>query len=145
MHLTIFQRWVALYILFPLVAFLPVMALLLSILGDAFYDPNAGKRSGRLTHNPELIFAGDSRSERGLDPATAEHVLGWPEGKATNIAVAAGDPPEVLQTVLAYPDHFTDATVIVSMSPFMPLSSTMALPPALICSFTSECPGLVVT
>tara|TARA_R110002110_G_scaffold260260_4_gene476040 strand:+ start:23575 stop:24534 length:960 start_codon:yes stop_codon:yes gene_type:complete len=119
MHLTVYQRWVALYILLPLVAFLPIMALLLSILGTAFYDPNAGKRSGRLTHNPELIFAGDSRSERGLDPATAERVLGWPEGKAANIAVAAGDPPEVLQTVLAYPDHFTDATVIVSMSPFM--------------------------
>ncbi|MEP4380483.1 MAG: hypothetical protein ABJ215_16180 [Alphaproteobacteria bacterium] len=119
MRLTIFQRWVALYVLLPLVAFLPVMVLLLSILGDAFFDPNAGKRSGRLAHNPELIFAGDSRSERGFDPATAEKILGWPVGKASNIGVGAGDPPEVLQTVLAYPDHFADATVIISMSPFM--------------------------
>ena len=119
MRLTIFRRWVILYILLPLVAFFPAMVLVLTILGDAFFDPNAGKRSGRLAHNPALIFAGDSRSERGLDPAIAERILGWPEGKVGNIAVGAGDPPEVLQTVLAYPDHFRDATVIVSMSPFM--------------------------
>lgn len=119
MHFHAFRRWVAIYIMLPLVAFFPAMVLVLSILGTGFFDPNAGNRSGRLAYNPELIFAGDSRSERGLDPATAEPILGWPEGKVGNIAVGAGDPPEVLQTVLAYPEHFRNATVIVSMSPFM--------------------------
>lgn len=118
MHTMIFRRWIVLFIIVPLLLCLVTLGFVLNFISRNYTDQSAAARVGWLAYRPDLIFAGDSRAERGFDPAIAERELGWRAGKAVNIAVGGADPTQLLQIVRAYPDHFAQSILIVSVSPF---------------------------
>lgn len=72
-----------------------------------------------LQSRPHLIFAGESRTEFGVDPLLAAKLLGQEPGFAVNIAYEAGEPLAVLGAARAFPDVFGDAHVVLSVAPFI--------------------------
>ncbi|WP_156898702.1 hypothetical protein [Bradyrhizobium erythrophlei] len=72
-----------------------------------------------LRSQPELIFAGESRTEYQVDPALAAEILGKPNEVAVNIAYDAGEPMAVLAAAHQYPEVFRKAHVVVSVAPFI--------------------------
>lgn len=72
-----------------------------------------------LQSRPRLIFAGESRTEFGVDPFLAAKLLGQQQGYAINIAYEAGEPLAVLGAARAFPDVFRDAHVVLSVAPFI--------------------------
>lgn len=72
-----------------------------------------------LQSQPQLIFAGESRTEFGVDPFLAADILGKRPGYAVNIAYEAGEPLAVLGAARAFPDAFRDAHVVLSVAPFV--------------------------
>lgn len=118
MRQNVFRRWLILFIMVPLLLCLLALFVVLNIISTNYTDQAAAARVGWLGYRPELIFAGDSRAERGFDPAVAERELGWRAGKAVNIAVGGADPSQLVQIVRAYPEHFSQSIMILSVSPF---------------------------
>jgi hypothetical protein len=72
-----------------------------------------------LSSNPQLIFAGESRTEYQLDPALAAQILGKPPGSVINIAYDAGEPLALLAAMRRAPERFRNAHVVVSVAPFL--------------------------
>lgn len=72
-----------------------------------------------LQSHPRLIFAGESRTEYGVDPLLAEAILGQPRGFAVNIAYDAGEPLAFAAAARVYPDVFRQAHVVLSVAPFL--------------------------
>ncbi len=72
-----------------------------------------------LKSKPSLIFAGESRTEYGVDPELAAQLLGQPAGSVVNIAYDGGEPLAVLGAARDYPDVFQHAHVLVSVAPFI--------------------------
>src|SRR3954447_6910127 len=72
-----------------------------------------------LRSNPELIFAGESRTVYQVDAALAAELLGKPAGSAVNIAYDAGEPLALLAAMRRDPERFKRAQVVVSVAPFL--------------------------
>ena len=70
-----------------------------------------------LASHPQLIFAGESRTEYHVDPQLASELLGQPPGSAVNIAYDAGEPLALLAAMRREPDAFRGAEVVTSVSP----------------------------
>jgi hypothetical protein len=72
-----------------------------------------------LQSNPDLIFAGESRTLFQVDPELAAQELGRPRGSAVNLGYEAGDTLPLLAAMRRFPDRFRRADVVVSVAPFL--------------------------
>jgi hypothetical protein len=72
-----------------------------------------------LQLRPHLIFAGESRTEYGVDPFLVAKLLGQDQDYAVNIAYDAGEPLAVLGAARAFPERFREAHVVLSVAPFI--------------------------
>jgi hypothetical protein len=68
---------------------------------------------------PDLIFAGESRTEYQVDAELAAKMTGRHIGAAVNIAYDAGEPLAVLAVIRQQPELFTGAHIIISVAPFL--------------------------
>ena len=81
-------------------------------------DHGLDAKRALLAARPALIFAGDSRAARHLEPATAARLLGWPAEQVANVAVSAGDAVMAADLAGQEPAAFAGAAVVVSVSAF---------------------------
>jgi hypothetical protein len=72
-----------------------------------------------LQSRPDLIFAGESRTEYQVDAELAARMTGRHVGGAVNIAYDAGEPLAVLGAIRQQPELFSGAHVIISVAPFL--------------------------
>ena len=72
-----------------------------------------------LQSRPDLIFAGESRTEYQVDAELAANLTGRPVGAAVNIAYDAGEPLAVLGSIRQQPELFMRAHVVISVAPFI--------------------------
>jgi hypothetical protein len=72
-----------------------------------------------LQSRPDLIFAGESRTEYQVDAELAAKLTGRPVGGAVNIAYDAGEPLAVLAATRQKPEFFRAAHVVISVAPFI--------------------------
>jgi len=72
-----------------------------------------------LQSRPDLIFAGESRTEYQVDAELAANLTGRPVGAAVNIAYDAGEPLAVLAAIRQQPELFMRAHVVISVAPFI--------------------------
>jgi hypothetical protein len=72
-----------------------------------------------LQSRPDLIFAGESRTEYQVDAELAAKLTGRPAGAAINIAYDAGEPLAVLAAIRQQPELFGKAHVVISVAPFI--------------------------
>ncbi len=114
-------RWLTATLLLVVAAWVAGLALLLGIANRVHVDVPylLAIKLPLLKNNPGLIFAGESRTFYGVDPALAAQLLGKRRGYAVNIAYDAGEPLAVLGAARAKPDVFARADVVVSVAPFI--------------------------
>ena len=114
-------RWLAATLLFIGVAWICGLALLLGVANRVHVDVPylLAIKLPLLKNNPGLIFAGESRTAYGVDPALAARLLGERPGYAVNIAYDAGEPLAVLGAARARREVFAKAYVVVSVAPFL--------------------------
>jgi len=112
----LYKKWVTKTL--PLVAvFIAISTLVpLSLLNMNFRDDSLCGKEYLLGKNPKIIFAGDSRAERQLNPLVASRLLHLDKDDVVNIAVTAGDPLMIEGLIDRYPEVFSKATVILSLS-----------------------------
>jgi hypothetical protein len=111
-----YKRWVTRTLPLVTLSIAAFTLLPLYLLNRNFRDDSLSGKEYLLRKNPRLIFSGDSRAERQLDPAVAAKVLGIDKDEVVNIAVTAGDPLMIESLIDRYPGQFRRATVIVCMS-----------------------------
>ena len=114
-------RWLAATLLLTILAWVAGLALLLGIANRVHVDVPylLAIKLPLLKSNPELIFAGESRTAYGVDPVLAARLLGERPGYAVNLAYDAGEPLAVLGAARTKPDAFRGAHVVVSVAPFI--------------------------
>lgn len=114
-------RWLAATLLLVVVAWVAGLALVLAAANRMHVDVPylLAIKLPLLKNNPELIFAGDSRTAYGVDPVLAAQLLGKRQGFAVNIAYDSGEPLAVLGAARAKPDAFAKAHVVISVAPFL--------------------------
>jgi hypothetical protein len=77
-----------------------------------------GSKLQLLEHNPQIVFAGDSRTQEQVDPVLAAKLLGKPFGYAINIGAPGEDPIAVLAAVNRHLEQFRNVDLIVNLSPY---------------------------
>ena len=77
-----------------------------------------GSKLQLLEHNPQIVFAGDSRTQEQVDPVLAAKLLGKPFGYAINIGVPGEDPIAILAAVNRHLEQFRHVDLIVNLSPY---------------------------
>lgn len=114
-------RWVAAALALTAVVWLVVFAGLLAIATRVHDDVPVllTVELPLLSSHPELIFAGESRTEYQVDPTLAARLIGKPPGSVVNIAYDAGEPLALLAAMRRAPDRFRNAHVVVSVAPFL--------------------------
>jgi hypothetical protein len=114
-------RWIAGALSLTVIALLIILAALLAIANRVHDDVPVmlATKLPLLPSHPELIFAGESRTEYQIDPVLAAQLIGKPLGSVVNIAYAAGEPLALLAAVRREPDRFAKAHVVVSVEPFL--------------------------
>jgi len=65
-----------------------------------------GSKLQLLEYNPQLVFAGDSRTQEQIDPVLAAKLLGQRCGYAIDIGAPGEDPIAVLAAVSRYLEQF---------------------------------------
>jgi hypothetical protein len=114
-------RWIAALLALTVAASLVVLAALLALANRVHDDIPAllAAKLPLLASQPELIFAGESRTEYQVDPALVARQLGKPQGSVVNIAYDAGEPLAFLAAMHRAPDRFVNAHVVISVVPFL--------------------------
>ncbi len=114
--MNLYKQWVTRKL--PLVAIsIAVITLVpLYLLNMNFRDTNLCGKEYLLKKNPKIIFAGDSRAERQLNPLVAGKLLHLDKDDVVNIAVTAGDPLMIENLIDKYPQVFNNATMILCIS-----------------------------
>lgn len=114
-------RWLVVTLLLSGVIWVAGLGLLLGIANRVHVDVPylLAIKLPLLKSNPELIFAGESRTAYGVDPVLAARLLGERQGYAVNLAYDAGEPLAVLGAARMKPDAFRRAHVVVSIAPFI--------------------------
>jgi hypothetical protein len=114
-------RWIAGALALTLVAWLVALAALLGVANRVHDDiPSLlAVKLPLLSSNPELIFAGESRTVYQVDAGLAAELLGRPPGAAVNIAYDAGEPLALLAAMRLKPERFKQAQAVVSVAPFL--------------------------
>ena len=114
-------RWIAAALALTAVVWLLVLAALLAV-ADRVHDDVAvllAIKLPLLASHPDLIFAGESRTEYQVDPVLAAQLIGKPQGSLVNLAYDAGEPLALLAAMRLEPDRFAKAHVVVSVAPFL--------------------------
>ena len=113
--------WIAAALSLTAIAWLVTLAGLLAIANRVHVDVPVmlAIKPPLLSSHPELIFAGESRTEYQVDPELAAQLIGKPQGSVVNIAYDAGEPLAVLAAMRRAPDRFRNAHVVVSVVPFL--------------------------
>lgn len=113
-------RWIVATLGFALLAWLAGFAGLLALAGRVHDDipQMLAIRLPLLQGRPGLIFAGESRTEYGVDPELAAQLRGQRPGFAVNIAYDAGEPLAFAAAADRFPGIFRDAEVVLSVAPF---------------------------
>jgi hypothetical protein len=114
-------RWIAGALGLTLLAWLAALAGLLAVASRVHDDVPVllAVKLPLLQSNPELIFAGESRTVYQVDAALAAQLIGKPPGSAVNIAYDAGEPLALLAAMRRAPERFSNAQVVVSVAPFL--------------------------
>jgi hypothetical protein len=114
-------RWITGALSLTAIAWLIILAALLAIANRVHDDVPVmlATKLPLLSSHPELIFAGESRTEYQVDPVLAAHLIDKPIGSVVNIAYDAGEPLAVLAAMRREPDRFAKAHVVVSVVPFL--------------------------
>jgi hypothetical protein len=114
-------RWIAGTIVLAGALWIAGFAGLLAIAGRMHVDvPYAlAVKLPLLQSGPDLIFAGESRTEYQVDAELAAKLTGRPAGAAVNIAYDAGEPLAVLAAIHQQPRLFGKAHVVISVAPFI--------------------------
>ena len=114
-------RWIAGTIALTGAFWIAGFAGLLAIAGRVHVDvPYAqAVKLPLLQSRPELIFAGESRTEYQVDAELAAKLMGRPAGAVVNIAYDAGEPLAVLAAIRQQPESFEPAHVVLSVAPFI--------------------------
>ena len=111
-----YKQWVTKKIPFIVLSIALITLVPLHLLNRSYQDASLSGKEYLLQKNPRIIFAGDSRAERQLNPAVAVRLLHTSKDDVVNIAVTAGDPLMIESLIDRYPQQFSQATVIVCMS-----------------------------
>jgi hypothetical protein len=114
-------RWIAGALMLTAAVWLVALAGLLAIADRVHDDVPAllAVKLPLLASHPELIFAGESRTEYQVDPDLAAQLIGRPRGAAVNLAYDAGEPLALLAAMRREPASFQKAHVVVSVAPFL--------------------------
>jgi hypothetical protein len=114
-------RWISATLAATLVIWLACFSGLLVLANRVHVDiPSALAAKLPLLHaHPKLIFAGESRTEYGVDPWLAARIKGESPAYAVNIAYDAGEPLAVAAAARIYPNVFRQAHVVLSVAPFI--------------------------
>jgi hypothetical protein len=114
-------RWIAGALALTLLAWLGALAALLAVANRVHDDVPSllATKLPLLQSNPELIFAGESRTVYQVDAGLAAELLGKGPGAAVNIAYDAGEPLALLAAMRREPARFREAEVVVSVAPFL--------------------------
>jgi hypothetical protein len=80
--------------------------------------PQMGSKLHLLEYDPQLVFAGDSRTQEQVDPVLAAKLLGKRFGYAINIATPGEDPIAVLAAVSRHLEQFPNIDLIINLSPY---------------------------
>jgi hypothetical protein len=114
-------RWMACTLVITGAVWLAAFAGLLSVADHIRVDiPQAlAVKLPLLQSRPDLIFAGESRTEYQVDAELAAKLTGRPAGGAVNIAYDAGEPLAVLAAIRRQSESFRKAHVVVSVAPFI--------------------------
>ena len=115
------ERWIACTIVITGAVWIVAFAGLLAVASRVHVDiPQAlAVKLPLLQSRPDLIFAGESRTEYQVDAELAAKLTGRPAGAAVNIAYDAGEPLAVLAAIRQQPELFGKAHVVVSVAPFI--------------------------
>lgn len=113
--------WIAALLALTIAASLVVLAVLLALANRVHDDIPAllAAKLPLLASRPDLIFAGESRTEYQVDPVLAARQLGKPQGSAVNIAYDAGEPLAFLAAMHRAPGSFVGSHVVISVVPFL--------------------------
>jgi len=113
-------RWIAATMAMTAVLCVMVFVGLLMVASRLNVDigPRLAPKLELLDLNPQLIFAGDSRTAFQVDPVLAAEQIGQPSGYAINLAVMGTDPIEFLAVARERPEKFRDADLVLNVSPF---------------------------
>lgn len=102
-------------ILLQFIAFIVFSCLLIFV--EFFYiDRSLSDKEYLLKYNFEIVFAGDSRSQRGLNPQIASKLLNINSEKIINLSVDGGDPTMLEHLIKRNKNLFKDKIVILSIS-----------------------------
>jgi hypothetical protein len=114
-------RWIMAALALTAVTWLVALAGLLAIANRVHDDVPVllAIKLPLLSSHPELIFAGESRTEYQVDPALAAQLIGKSQGSVVNIAYDAGEPLALLAAMRREPDRFRKAHLVVSVVPFL--------------------------
>jgi hypothetical protein len=114
-------RWIAGALALTSAIWLAALAGLLAIADRVHDDVPAllAIKLPLLQSQPQLIFAGESRTVYQVDPELAARLIGKPKGAAINIGYDAGEPLALLAAMRRQPDRFRSADLVVSVAPFL--------------------------
>src|SRR5882724_11133718 len=114
-------RWIVGALALTSVAWLAALAGLLAVANRVHDDVPVllAVKLPLLQSQPELIFAGESRTVYQIDANLAAQLIGRPQGAAVNIAYDAGEPLALEAAMRRQPDRFQKARVVVSVVPFL--------------------------
>jgi hypothetical protein len=114
-------RWVACTLFITGVAWIAAFAGLLSAAKQIHVDVPyvLALKLPLVQSRPDLIFAGESRTEYQVDAELAARMTGRHVGAAVNIAYDAGEPLAVLAAIRQQPELFSGAHVVISVAPFI--------------------------
>lgn len=87
----------------------------LQVVNSNFVDTSLKDKVYLLEQHPAVIFAGDSRAQRQLDPLYFTSQIDA-DRVAVNIAVEAASVMSIAQTIDRYPEVFESAAVVLSVS-----------------------------
>jgi hypothetical protein len=114
-------RWIAITFVLTGTVWIAAFAELLGVANNIHVDvPYAlAVKLPLLQSRPELIFAGESRTEYQVDAELIAKLTGRHVGAAVNIGYDAGEPLAVLAAAREYPNLFKEAHVVISVAPFI--------------------------
>jgi len=115
------ERWIACTLVITGAVWIVAFAGLLALASNVHVDiPQAlAVKLPLLQSRPDLVFAGESRTEYQVDAELVAKLTGRPAGGAVNIAYDAGEPLAVLAAIQQQPELFGRAHVVVSVAPFI--------------------------
>jgi hypothetical protein len=114
-------RWIVITFVLTGIVWIAAFAALLGVANNIHVDVpyELSAKLPLLQSRPELIFAGESRTEYQVDAELIAKLIGRHVGAAVNIGYDAGEPLAVLAAAREHPNFFKEAHVVISVAPFI--------------------------